>query len=312
MRLPSYVRLALLATIYAASGAGAQSDSVRALRLPRVFGDEMVLQRQTRLPVWGWAEPGRTVTVQLAGATRRVVTDASGKWRVTFPPLPAGGPHRLLLRAGNDSIVVGDVWVASGQSNMEWPLATTNDAAATIAAANDSRIRHFKVPTSFAPEPELDLAGGQWTPADSQHVGAFSAIGYYFARDLRKSVGVPIGILNTTWGGSRIETWMSRAALGMDSARWASTWQEEQSAQRRFAEQLRAKIGDVPKTDPGLVDGRALWADPALDESAWQTIKVPSLWEQAGYEGMDAIAWYRVSFDLTADEAARGATLGLA
>ena len=222
----------------------------------------------------------------------------------------------MVVRSATDSVVVrdilvGDVWVASGQSNMEWPVASARDAAAAIAAANDSRIRHFKVPTSFAPAPQRDLVGGSWAAADPQHVGSFSAIAYFFARDLRKSVDVPIGIINTTWGGSRIEAWMSRAALGLDSARWAARWQAEQDAQRRFAENLRAKIGDVPASDPGYVDGRAPWANPALDESAWQSIRVPSLWEQAGYEGMDGIAWYRLSFELTADEAARGVKVGL-
>src|SRR5215218_1448624 len=316
MRISTYVRLHVLATIWSATAA-AQGDSTHALRLPRLFGDGMVLQRQASLPVWGWSAPRQAVTVTLGGVTRRGTADAAGTWRVTLPPRPPGGPLRLVVRAGVDSIVlgdvqIGDVWVASGQSNMEWPLATTNDAASVIASANDARIRHFKVPTSFAQSPEPDLAGGQWTSADPQHVGSFSAVAYYFARDLRKSIDVPIGIINTTWGGSRIETWMSRAALGMDSARWAATWREEENAQRRFAENLRAKIGDVPKTDPGLVDGRAVWADPALDEGGWKPIAVPSLWEQAGYDGMDGIAWYRVSFDLTADEAARGAKLGLA
>jgi sialate O-acetylesterase len=276
----------------------------------------MVLQRQARLPVWGWSAPGRSVTVTFGATSRSATADASGAWRVTLPPQSAAGPHRLLVRSGTDSVVlrdvlVGDVWVASGQSNMEWPVSAARNAEAEIAAANDRRIRHFKVPTSFAPSPEPDLAGGSWAAADPQHVGSFSAVGYYFARDLRKSVDVPIGIINTTWGGSRIEAWMSRAALGLDGARWGALWQEEESAQRRFAENLRAKIGEVPPTDPGYVDGRAPWADPALDESAWQPIKVPSLWEQAGYDGMDGIAWYRLSFDLTADEAARGVKLGL-
>jgi len=312
-RLAGYVTFASLC---AATATSAQADSSRALRLARIFGDGMVLQRQASIPVWGWSAPGRAVTVALGATSRMATPDASGAWRVLFPARAAGGPLRMVVRSATDSVVVrdilvGDVWVASGQSNMEWPVASARDAAAAIAAANDSRIRHFKVPTSFAPAPQRDLVGGSWAAADPQHVGSFSAVAYFFAHDLRQSVDVPIGIINTTWGGSRIEAWMSRAALGLDSARWAARWQAEQDAQRRFAENLRAKIGDVPASDPGYVDGRAPWADPALDESAWQTISVPSLWEQAGYEGMDGIAWYRLSFELTADEAARGVKLGL-
>jgi sialate O-acetylesterase len=316
MRHRLIIRTTLLATFWASSAVLAQGDSSRALRLARLFGEGMVLQRDARLPVWGWGVPGRAVQVSLDGVARTTTTSPAGAWRVTLPPQRAGGPHRLVVRSGPDSVMlgdvlVGDVWVASGQSNMEWPLVNTRDAAAAIAAANDRSIRHFKVPVSFAKAPEADLAGGSWAAADSQHVGSFSAVAYYFARDLRKSVDVPIGILNTTWGGSRIETWMSRAALGLDSARWAAMWAEEEASQRRFVERLRAKIGDLPKTDAGLVEGRAVWADPALDESGWQPVAVPKLWEQQGYDGLDGVVWYRVAFDLSADEAARGVRLGL-
>ena len=316
MRYRITARTSLVATLCAASAASAQGDSSRALRVARLFGDGMVLQRDSPLPVWGWGAPGGTVAVALDGVVRSATASQSGAWRVELPPRRAGGPHRLVVRSGTDSVVlrdvlVGDVWVASGQSNMEWPLANTLNAAAAIAAANDRSIRHFKVPISFAHAPEADLAGGSWAVADSQHVGSFSAVAYYFARDLRKSVDVPIGIVNTTWGGSRIETWMSRAALGLDSAAWAARWAEEEATQRRFVERLRAKIGDVPATDPGLVDGRAAWADPALDESGWQPVAVPRLWEQQGYDGLDGVVWYRVGFDLSAGEAARGLRLGL-
>ena len=316
MRLLLLAPTTLLASLWATGSLTAQSDSSRALRLPRIFGDGMVLQRQARLPVWGWGAPGRPVTVTFGGTSRSATPGPSGAWRIVLPPQSAAGPHRLVVRSGTDSVVardvlVGDVWVASGQSNMEWPLSSTRNAQAEIAAANDPRIRHFKVPTSFSPSPEPDLAGGSWAAADPQHAGSFSAVAYFFARDLRKSVDVPIGIINTTWGGSRIEAWMSRAALGLGGGRWAALWQEQENAQRRFAENLRAKIGDVPATDPGFVDGKAPWADPDLDEARWQSIRVPSLWEQAGYDGMDGIAWYRLSFDLSADDAARGVKLGL-
>jgi sialate O-acetylesterase len=317
MRTSVICRSVLAATLLAASSAAAQGgDSTRAVRLPRLFGTGMVIQRQARVPVWGWSAPGATITVAFDGVPRTVTADGAGSWKLVLPSLPAGGPHRLVVHAGTDSVVVsdilvGDVWVASGQSNMEFSVASANDAAGVIAGANDSRIRHFKVPTSFAPEPEPDLAGGEWAPADPRHVGSFSAVAYFFARDLRKSGDVPIGIINTTWGGSRIEPWMSRAALGIDAARWSKIWQEEQRWQQRLVETLRARIGDLPTVDPGLVDGRAVWADPSLDESAWQPITVPSLWEQAGYPEMDGIAWYRTTFDLTAEQAAGGVKLGL-
>ena len=310
-------RLLLVASFLCASPAGGQdARSAATLRLPRIFGSGMVIQRDHRIPVWGWSAPGAEVRVALDAQSRAVTAGADGAWKVAFPSLPAGGPHTLVVRSKADSVVLrdvlaGDVWVASGQSNMEFVVANAKGAAADIAAANDSRIRHFKVPTSYAPEPESDLAGGEWFAADPQHVGSFSAVAYFFARELRKSVDVPIGILHTSWGGSRIEPWMSRAALGLDEASWRKVWEGEQRAQQRMIETMRAKIGELPRVDSGLVDGHAAWADPSLDESRWQPIKVPSLWEQAGYPDMDGIAWYRTTFDLTADDATRGVRLGL-
>ncbi|HEV7991145.1 MAG TPA: sialate O-acetylesterase [Gemmatimonadaceae bacterium] len=317
MRISATHRCLIVVTLLLASVArGQDARPAGALRLPLLFGSGMVIQRDAAVPVWGWSAPGASIRVSLDAQSRATTAGSDGAWKVAFAPLPAGGPHRLIVRSAADSLVIGDilagdVWVASGQSNMEFVVSNVNGAAAEIAAAHDPNIRHFKVPTSFAPAPDADLAGGEWASADPQHVGTFSAVPYFFARDLRKSVDVPIGIVNTSWGGSRIEPWMSREALGLDEAAWRRLWDEEQRSQQRLIETMRAKIGDLPTVDSGLVQGRAAWADPALDESRWQPIAVPSLWEQAGYPDMDGIAWYRASFDLTADEAARGVKLGL-
>ncbi|MEO6527432.1 MAG: sialate O-acetylesterase [Gemmatimonadaceae bacterium] len=323
MRLRTSLVLLLLATNAVSRTASSQTerkvsgpDAPTTLRLARIFSSGMVLQRQTAIPVWGWSAPGAAVSAMLDQRTRSTTADRTGAWTITFPPLPAGGPHALTVRSARDSVVlrdllVGDVWIASGQSNMEFTVSQGKNAAAEIAAATDPRIRHFKVPTSYAEAPERDLAGGSWTSADPAHVGAFSAVAYFFARDLRKSVDVPIGIVNTTWGGSRIETWMSRPSLGMDDAKWNEIWTAEQLYQKKLGETLRAKLGDLPTADAGLVAGRAVWADSSLDDASWATIKVPSLWEAVGYAGMDGIVWYRTSFTLSAEEAARGVTLGL-
>ncbi|MDB4883364.1 MAG: protein of unknown function acetylesterase [Gemmatimonadetes bacterium] len=316
MRLRAALSSALLICLSAAPAWSQRAAAASPLRLARIFGDEMVLQRQVTIPVWGWSTPGADVAVTLDRRARHATADRSGAWSLTFPALPAGGPHTLLVRSGRDSIrfgdiLVGDVWVASGQSNMEFPLSSAKNAAVEIASANDSRIRHFKVPTTYATSPEPDLAGGTWASADPQHAGSFSAVAYFFARDLRKSVDVPIGIINTSWGGSRIEPWMSRAALGLDEARWAEAWRAQQSAQQQLASRLRAKVGELPTVDAGLVDGRARWAEPALDDKSWAPLRVPGTWEEAGYEGLDGVAWYRTTLQLTADEAAHGLTLGL-
>ena len=175
------------------------------LRLPLVLSDGAVLQRDREVPVWGWAAPG---------------ADADGRWRVALPAMPAGGPLALVVTSGGEAaraedLLVGDVWVLSGQSNMEFTVRQADDAAAEVAAATDPTIRHFKVPQSSAETPQDELTGGRWEAGSPETVGDFSAVGYFFARDLRQAgVDVPIGLLHTSWGGGRIEPWMNPAMLG--------------------------------------------------------------------------------------------------
>ncbi len=287
------------------------------LRLTRLVGDGMVMQRDARVPVWGWAAAGAAVTVTFDGRPHATRAGADGRWQVTLPAMPAGGPHAMTVTAGAErvlvrDILVGDVWVCSGQSNMEWTVENARDGAAEVAGAGDPMIRHFKVPTSWAWAPSDTLPGGPWEPADPAHVGRFTAVGYFFARDLRKAVPVPIGLLHTSWGGSRVEPWMSAEALGMDAAAAARLRAAEEAYERGLADALRARLGgELPAVDAGLVDGRAVWAAPDLDDAAWRTVTAPGVWEPQGYPGMDGVAWYRTAFDLTADEARAGARLGL-
>ena len=286
------------------------------LRLSRLVGDGMVMQRNASVPVWGWARPGQDVVVTFDRKTHRAKADASGHWKVTLPPRGAGGPHQMTVAANGQrvqvrDILIGDVWLASGQSNIEWTVADSRNAAQEIAAARDPRIRHFKVPQSWAPAPEETLAGGEWKVANPANVGDFSAVGYFFARELRKHVDVPIGLINASWGGSRIEPWMSADALQLGENALETVMQQERAHEESVLQKLRAKIGDLPTHDAGLATGRALWADPALDDGRWDRVAVPGLWEAAGYEGMDGIGWYRTNVDLTEQEARAGVRLGL-
>ena len=287
-----------------------------ALRLPRLFQDGMVVQRGAAIPVWGWAPPRAEVVARFGGRSARAIADSSGRFRLTLPAASAGGPFMLSVTAGRArvdvrDVLVGDVWVASGQSNMEMTVAASANARAEIAAARDSMIRQFKVPVSWSEHPEQDLAGGSWAPADSKHVGEFSAVAYYFARDVRKAQRVPIGIINSSWGGSAIETWLSAETQALGAGGAADALARMRAGLDSTRRALATKLGGVPERDPGLVDGRARWADPALDDASWRTIRVPALWETQGYAGMDGVVWYRTSFTLDASDAARGATLAL-
>lgn len=321
-------RFALLALMLAAAGlavAGARDLHAQAvsapenaaLRLARVFSDGMVLQREKPIVVWGWAPPGARVSIAFGGNSTAAITTAAGSWKANLPAQPAGGPFELRVRSATDAItlhdvLVGDVWIASGQSNMEFRVAQGNNAEQEIASAHDSLIRQFKVPDSWATSPEADLAGGAWVPADPQHVGDFTAVGYFFARELRKSVNVPIGLINTTWGGSNIETWISRGAQHLTDSAWSAILRAEDARVNALRDSLRAKIGTLPTHDEGLVNGQAVWADPALDDSQWPGMPVPSYWESNGYPGMDGVAWYRLAFDISETERQKGMTLTFA
>jgi sialate O-acetylesterase len=297
----------------------AQTTSTRessGLRLAGLFTDGAVLQRDKPIAIWGWAEPNADISVVFRGRTSHAKAAGDGRWLAKIPAERAGGPYELTVRSRGAQIdlrdvLVGDLWVASGQSNMEFTVSQANDAAREIASANDPMIRQFKVPNSWADAPEGDLAGGAWVRADSQHVGAFTAVGYFFARDIRRSVKVPIGLINTTWGGSNIETWMSRGAQHITDSAWREIRRVADARLSAIREALRAKVGGLPEKDSGLVNDRPVWADPSLDDGGWSDIPVPSYWEDHGYPGMDGVAWYRRSFDVSDQEQRSGATITL-
>ncbi|WP_255516399.1 sialate O-acetylesterase [Luteimonas suaedae] len=283
-----------------------------AVELPLLFSDGAVLQRDRPLPVWGWAAPGIAVQVAFDGRRAEAVADADGRWLAVLPAHAAGGPFEITVTAGDETVtvrdvLVGDVWLASGQSNMEWPLLQTNDAEAEIARADDPQIRHFKVPKSWADTPQVRLAGGAWAAASPLTVGDFSAVGYHFARELRAATGVPIGIIDSSWGGSAIEAWMDADMLGLDTAALSEKMRGKREADTEVEARTRGLIARWPETAAG---GAALSVD-ALDTADWADIEVPALWEAQGYSGMDGEAWYRTTFELSADEAAAGVTLGL-
>jgi sialate O-acetylesterase len=293
------------------------ADADAQLELPVLFGDGMVIQRGAEVPVWGWADPGITVEVMFRDQSYRDIAREDGSWRINLPSMHAGGPFELMIVANDkvtriSDILIGDVWVASGQSNMEWAVIEAMNAEQEISSAHDTSIRHFKVPRSWSWEPEDRLAGGSWDVASPETVGDFTAVGYFFAREIRKHVDVPIGILNTSWGGSRLEPWMSAASLGMDADTVGSIRSGVERWKESIREDLKERLGEFPEVDQGLVEGEPLWADSGLDDSDWDTLETPGVWESGGYAGMDGIGWYRKTFELSEEEAAAGALLGVA
>ncbi len=190
--------------------------SVRAdVRLPALFSDKMVLQRGIRLPVWGWAEDGEEVTVQFRGETAKTKAK-NGKWMVKLSRQKAGGPDTLVVQGKNkvgiNDVLVGEVWICSGQSNMEWPLSQSFESAPDIAASANANLRLFLVPKTKAETPRDDVKAS-WKNSGPDSVPGFSAVAYYFGRDLQKALGVPLGLVETCWGGSPAEVWMSEQVL---------------------------------------------------------------------------------------------------
>jgi sialate O-acetylesterase len=191
-------------------------DSLQAeVKLAGVFGDHMVLQRDITVPVWGWADSEESVTVTIGDQSKQAAVDANGKWMIELDALPAGGPHTLTISGSNkltvEDVLVGEVWLCSGQSNMAMTVNRARDFEKEKQNANFPQIRHFKTKSHSTPEQQADCSG-VWKVCDADSVGSFSATAYFFGRKLHQELGVPIGLINSSWGGTGVASWSSLAA----------------------------------------------------------------------------------------------------
>lgn len=181
------------------------------IKLPSIFSDNMVLQREKPVPVWGWDDPSTEVTVVLDDDKATATADEDGRWLVKLPAQKAGGPVSVTVEGTNSvtlkNVLIGEVWLCSGQSNMEWPVAKAKNAEQEIAAADHPRLRHIKIPHVPAAEPQRDVPSKGWEVCAPETVSSFTAVGYFFGRHLQKELDVPIGLIGSNWGGTRIEPW---------------------------------------------------------------------------------------------------------
>ena len=307
--------LLAVTTLFSACQGIRSGSSDAPLTVNRLFSDGVILQRDVAVPIWGTAGSPSSVSVALNDD----VQSASGSynsWQAALEPQSAGGPHTITVSTAQDTIIIsdvwfGDVWIASGQSNMAWTVRISADAENEIASANDPLLREFKVPLSWSFTPETTLAGGQWYAANPDHVANFSAVAYSFARDLRATQNIPIGIVNTSWGGSRIEAWMTAEELAdLDpDVEQAIAMRKQQSDSLR--EHYLTSFNATQEYDAGMPDTVALWADPELDISAWRDIPVPGNWESAGVTNLNGFVWYRTTLELSEEDANENATLHL-
>jgi sialate O-acetylesterase len=196
----------------------AYSNIFASVTFARLFSDHTVLQRQKPIPVWGWANPNETVNVSLAEQSVAVKADSNGKFNAVFKPLEAGGAFVLKASAasGNvtvNDVLIGEVWLCSGQSNMEWSVKQADNFAVEKKNADFPQIRHFFVEHNVEIEPQKDLKSGEWKVSSSETVGDFTAVGFFFAREIHQKLKVPVGLIHSSWGGSQIEGWISKEGM---------------------------------------------------------------------------------------------------
>ncbi len=274
------------------------------VKLPAIFGNHMVLQQKQADKVWGKADPGEEVSVSIAGQTKSTKADADGKWMVTLEPMPAGGPHELTIKGKNtlsySDVLVGEVWLCSGQSNMQWNLGSSFDADIESLAANLPKIRMIRVPSVGTQAPKDDFQGS-WSVCTPSSARGFSGVGFFFGRQLYETLNVPVGLIDDSWGGSACEAWIRRDLLEKDDFykpmmdRWEKIEKDLPEAQKRYEEAIakwrkaadEAKAeGKQPPNRPGnpndLMNGNSRPAN------IYNGVLKPTI----GY-GIKGVVWYQ-------------------
>lgn len=289
------------------------------ITLPKVIGDHMVLQRETEAAIWGWAKPGDHVRVRGSwmNEDRTVEVRSDGRWVVRIPTPEAGGPHTITISDGTTitltDVMSGEVWLCGGQSNMEWPIRAlvSGDAAKTIAEANDPDIRVFEVKRNVSLQPQADCEANTWGPMTSERAPEFSAIAYFFGKKLQEELGVPIGLIESNWGGTRVEAWMSPEALApfdeydgeLETIKLATG---DPGNRAELVEKRTAQWWET--LDPGAPKG---WSDAGFDDSAWSAMNLPATLAMDGLGNFDGIVYFRRTVELPAGWAGKPITLSL-
>jgi sialate O-acetylesterase len=296
------------------------TGAVRAeVRLPAIIGDNMVLQQGTKVRIWGNAKAGERVTVTFQNKPAETVADAQGRWQIFLGPLKSGGPAELTVKGDNTltikNVLVGEVWLCSGQSNMEWPLANTIGATETLAHANYPEIRMFRVEHHTSAEPLTDLEG-HWIVTTPDEAAHFTAVGYFFGRDLYERLKVPIGLINSSWGGTPAEAWTSHDALVSSPElkpildRYESSLNMLPQAKEAYAQALARWEEKNLYIDAGN-KGEALgYADPATSTADWSKMDLPQQFETAGLL-IDGAVWFRRVLELPESWAGKDLVLNL-
>lgn len=286
------------------------------VKLPGFFSDNMVLQRDAPLKIWGKADKGENIEIRFNGQTVKTRADKNGKWQIMLSPMTHGGPYTMTAKGKNNvvelhNILIGDVWLCSGQSNMEWTVQQSANAEEEIANANYPQIRSLRVPKGIKANP-LDDYSAKWQVCSPTTAGNFSGVAYFYARELYRKLNIPIGIINASWGGTDIETWMSNEAFDALPEKVKKNYNPEVVA--NLEEYLGKNTGskqaflDAMKDDPAMADK---WFKPGFDASAWELIDVPREWATTPLSLTDGHIWFKYDITLPASAAGKSAVISL-
>jgi sialate O-acetylesterase len=286
------------------------------VRLPQLVADGLVLQRNAKVKIWGWADAGEKITVNFQHKTYRTVTDQNGSWKITLQPMKAGGPYTMEIAGNNHitlrDILIGDVWFCSGQSNMVLPMERVKERYPDeIAHANYPQIRNFFVKTeSDVTKQHSDLLPGKWVKADPVTVLGFGAASWFFAKQLYQKYHVPIGIINSSVGGTPIEAWISSDGLKDIQSYHNRIAQFSNPAFMDSVLKKRPEPAEPLDADKGLNEAKP-WYDTTYMPHKWYHFWLPGYWADQGVKGLNGVVWFRKEITLPASVQGKAAKLFL-
>jgi sialate O-acetylesterase len=292
------------------------------VKLPKLISDGMILQRDAKVKIWGWASPGEKITIHFINSIYNTAANENGEWEVLLPELKAGGPFTMNINASNsisiNDILIGDVWVCSGQSNMGFPLgAVANVYPDEINNSDNKFIRQFLVPVNFNfNNPEKDFKSGRWQNADQKNIRGFTAVGYFFAKKLYETYKIPIGLINASLGGSSAEAWISEDAIKTFPKYFEDVLRFKNpdlisKINKQDDERVKNWNLNVRQTDLGLKDLQKPWFEPDINTADWETIDVPGYWTETKLGYMNGVVWYRKDINISNTLAGKSAVLHL-
>ncbi len=316
--------LAIIGFLILFSSCQNSQNPAQNVELNSMFSNNMVVQQNQDIPIWGTADPGGQVVVSLNENQKKGKVDKDGNWRVDLDPVKAGGPYQLSVMSADtivfENVMVGEVWICSGQSNMQMAVGgwgQVTNFKKEIEEANYPNIRLLSVTrtTSNTLLDTVETSG--WEECNSSTIPEFSAVAYFFGRHLHKNIDVPIGLINTSWGGTVAEAWTSVEALktlpdfkdAVEMIEIDTTGFDQ--AMKLYEAEIERREKAILVDDKGFQNGEYIWSFPKLDMSGWEIMNLPTLWEEDGYKNLDGIVWFRKEINIPASMKGKELTLHL-